>query len=153
MEIIYIPPTSLRCVSWACKAYPAYREGDGWRWWTVSGSVALLVVGNQRGWHQGGQCLLFLGAKIELEEQRLLSQALPWWCVLMTSNMETQKGAWEAKDKAFQSHQRNTDEWSNSNAWLHAFPLNKALGDKWPTLQLSSSRTHPAPSVIPHSED
>lgn len=143
----------LRFISWACKAYPAYREGDGWRWWTVSGSAALLVVGNQWGWHQGGQCLLFLRAKVELEEQRLLSQAPLSRCVLMVSNMETQKGEWEAKHKPFQSHRRSTNECPNSNAWLHAFPLNKALGDNWPTPRLSSSRIHPAPSVVPHSED
>lgn len=155
MERKYIPLTLLRCTSWPCKAYPACTEGDCRRWWTVLGSATALAVRNWRGWQQGGQCFLFLDAKIELEEQRLLSQALPWWCraVLMVSNMEMWKGAWEAKHKPFQSHQSSINECPTSNACLHMFSPNKALGDNWPTWRLSFSRIHPAPSVIPPSED
>lgn len=79
----------LRCINWVCKAYPACTEGDHWRWWTVPGSAAVPAAGNQSSWHRRGQWFLFLGAQIELEEQMLLSQALPWRhrIVLMASNI------------------------------------------------------------------
>lgn len=118
----------LRCINGVCKAYPACTEGDHWRWWTVPGSVAVLGVGNDGSWHRRGQWFLFLGAQIELEEQMLLSQALPWRHRTCVDGKQHKpwKGAWEAKHKPFQSHQRNVNECPNNNALLHVLT---SLGD------------------------
>lgn len=145
----------LACISWVCKAYPACTEGDQWRWWTVLGGAALLGVGNEGSWHDGGQWHLFLGAQIELEEQMLLSQALPWRhrTVLMASNLNHGNEHEKQNKQPFQSHQRNVNKCPNNNALLYVFTSSKGLGDNWPTQRLFSRKKHPAPYVIPHSED